>query len=107
MNISWDILKLEYIPNKNGLENVIANVNFRCTGEETVNGVLYSSICETNATLEEPDVNNFTPLNEVTKEQVISWVETTSSYRFVVRHLTGDLKMKQKPQTIELISPFD
>ena len=31
MNITWEILKLEYIGSNNGLENVISNVRYRCT----------------------------------------------------------------------------
>ena len=106
MNLTWEILKLEYIPTNNGLVNVISNVRYRCTADETVNGIVYTSYYEDNVILTEPDLNNFTPFNDVTKEQVIGWIENTSSYRVALRHMSYDLKDKQKPQTVEVISPF-
>jgi hypothetical protein len=106
MNITWEILKLEYIGSNNGLENVISNVRYRCTVEETVNEVVYTSYYEDDAILTNPDPNNFTPLDNVTKEQVISWIEYTPSYMVAIQHMTNDLKIKQKPQTVEVIFPF-
>lgn len=106
MNISWKILKLECISNQNGLENVIFHVYFEYIGEQTINNILYSASLFEVIAIEEPDVNNFTPLDEVTKEQVISWIENKIDIFALNTRLNILIERQIKPSIIEIELPF-
>jgi hypothetical protein len=107
MNINTRIYKLECIENKNGMENIILKVHFECTGEETINSLSYSAITQGVSTLEDPEINNFIPYNNVTKEQVVSWIENTRQYQEVIRQLRILIDGMNVPQTILLNPPFN
>ena len=98
MNISWKILKLECIPNKNGLENVVFHVHYEYIGEKTIDGISYSASSY--------GVINFTPVNELTKEQVFSWIENKVDSFALNIALENNIESQQKPQIIEIESPF-
>jgi hypothetical protein len=106
MNLYWKILKLNCLPNVNGVQNIITEAQFVLNGTETINGITYSATSEGVAVLEPYDVNNFTEFNNITKEQLVSWVETTVHYRVAHRQIINEIKYQQKPQTIELEPPF-
>ena len=106
MDISWKILKLECIQNKNGLENVVFHVHFEYIGEKNINGISYSASSFNVIAVEDPDVNNFTPVNELTKEQVVSWIENKVDSFALNIALENNIELQQKPQTIELEFPF-
>ena len=106
MNISWKILKLECIPNKNGLENVVFHVHYEYVGEKIINGITYSASSFGVIAVEDPDVNNFTPINELTKEQVESWIENKVDSFALNIALENNIESQQKPQIIEIKSPF-
>lgn len=106
MNLTWKIINLECIPNKGGLENIVTNINFECTGEYTDNGTTYVAVIEGNIGLGDVDVNNFTPFNNITKEQVMTWIENTRNYVATIHQLENLIKDQQKSQTILLTPPF-
>ena len=56
--------------------------------------------------VEDPDVNNFTPVNELTKEQVVSWIENKVDSFALNIALENNIELQQKPQTILLTPPF-
>jgi hypothetical protein len=107
MNITWKIIKLDCIPSQNGLNNIITNVYFEYIGEKTINGVTYTSQASEIMALEQHDVNDFTPLNEITKEQIISWIEPKVDTNRLNIHLNNAIEAQLKPQTIEMEPPFE
>lgn len=106
MNISWKILKLECIPNKNGLENVVFHVHYEYIGEKTIDGISYSASSYGVIAVEDPDENNFTPVNELTKEQVVSWIENKIDSFALNIALEHNIESQIKPPSIEIESPF-
>jgi hypothetical protein len=106
MTLTWKILKLECIPNKDGLLNVITEAQFELLGVENINGIEYSGFSEGVAMLEEYGINNFTQFENVTKEQLINWIENTIHYRVALRKIKEDIEYQQKPKTISLLPPF-
>lgn len=106
MNITWKILKLEYIENQSGLSGIIVNVQYECIGEKIINGVTYTSTSSGLVALRDPDLNNFTPLNEVTKEQVVSWVQGVVDMFALDVHLNNSIDSQIKPVLTEIDLPF-
>jgi Tfp pilus tip-associated adhesin PilY1 len=106
MNLTWKILKLNCLPNVNGVQNIITEVQFELSGVETINNIAYTASSEGVAVLEPYDVNNFTEFNNITKEQLVSWIESTVHYRVAHRQIVSEIEHQQKPQTIELEPPF-
>jgi len=106
MNITWKILKLECIPSQNGLDNIIVNVYFEYIGEKSINGVIYSGSSTDVIALDEPDINNFTPLDSVTQEQVVSWIENKVDTFALNICLDNLIQSQLKPSLIEIDLPF-
>jgi len=107
MIISWKILKLECIPNKNGLENVVFHVHFEYIGEKTIDGILYSSSSFGVILVEDPNVNSFTPVNELTKEQVISWIENKVDSFALNTTIENNIESMILPKSIVIDFPFE
>lgn len=106
MNLTWKILKFECVPFQEGLQNVVVNIHFECIGQENVNGVIYTSTSDGVATIGYPDVNHFTPFENITKEQVIGWIEKTAHYKAALSKIKNEINFLKKPQVIEMSSPF-
>jgi hypothetical protein len=106
MNIIWKILKLECIPSQNGLDNIIVNVHFKYIGEKLINGITYSGSATEIIALDEPDINNFTPLDNITKEQVISWAENKIDTFALNTYLNNSIESQLKQSLIDVELPF-
>lgn len=71
INYDWKIDQMEVYSEKDGYKNVIFMIHWRCNANENdYNVTTYGSVgVELNEELE------FTEYNDLTKEQIIEWVE--------------------------------
>lgn len=69
---TWGIVQLDAYPEKDGLTDVVFTVHWNLTGDdgEGHTGYAYGSV---GVTLDEG--GSYTPYNELTKEQVVGWVQ--------------------------------
>lgn len=69
---TWGIVQLDAYPEKDGLTDVVFTVHWNLTGNdgEGNTGYAYGSV---GVTLDEG--GSYTPYNELTKEQVVGWVQ--------------------------------
>ena len=77
MTKTWKILKLQYSTDLNGLQNVITKLKWSCVATQVVNEVEYSAEVYAASELEEPLPEAFIDYQSITKEMVISWLEST------------------------------
>ena len=73
--VNYEILSIEYLTNVDGLEKVAANLHWfaNATNEE---GAFVRSFGNTHIDVSAIDNNNFTPFEDLTKEQVLNWLFT-------------------------------
>jgi hypothetical protein len=69
---TWNVVQMDAYPEKDGLTDVVFTVHWNLSGDdgEGHSGYAYGSI---GVTLDES--GEYTPYNELTKEQVIGWVK--------------------------------
>ena len=68
---NWGIVQLDAYHKKDGLTDVVFTVHWTLTGTDgTYTGGVYGSV---GVTLDEG--NGYTPYDELTKEQVVGWVQ--------------------------------
>lgn len=72
--LNWDVTEMNCIPAKNGNENIVINVHWRCFGQD---GDYVSSVYGTCGLPENEE--NFIPYDQLTKEMVLSWVWSSGS----------------------------
>ena len=73
---TWTISKLDVVPSLNSLTNVVKNVHWVLTLIKEVDSIPYAVTCNGNITLNDPSANSFVNYNQITFENVVSWVES-------------------------------
>lgn len=68
---TWNITQLETAPSENGLEHVVKTIHWQYHATDGV----YTADIIGRASLDPPDPMAYTPYMELTKEQVIIWLE--------------------------------
>ena len=75
MNITyaWKITALKKAPSLNGLSDVITHIRFDYTGTDAESGESHTfhGACPVGT----PNAESFTPLTEITEENVIAWAQ--------------------------------
>lgn len=70
MNTTWNITKLFCIPNLNGQQNVVANIEWKAVAEDYIDGNKY--VAEKIRIIGSgfsPNITDFTPYNQLTEQQ--------------------------------------
>lgn len=102
MNTSWSITKLFCIPNLNGQQNVIVNIEWKVSIEETIDSKKYyaekTGIIGSGFS---PNIINFTPFDQLTEQQVLNWVWSNGiSKEGTESILQGDINSQINPPII-------
>lgn len=90
--------------NQNGLTNVIEIITWEVTQPTTVNGAVYDLTVKGTTKLPDADPNSFTNTDELTKDQVINWIETYSDVDGLLAKM-AIVKQHQLTQTYINIKP--
>jgi len=91
----WAIKKLQYCLEKNGHQNVVRRVDFTCTQNDVSSGM--SAQLESFILPPINNLSNFTEYENLTEEQVISWVKdqiTDHAVAQIEQDLLDDLNRK-------------
>lgn len=72
-DITWVVEQMYVKPHEDNLTDVVVTVAWRCNGTETSNNVQYSGTAYGTVSFSHPDPNNFTPYNDLTQQQVLTW----------------------------------
>ncbi len=107
MTNTWLIEKLICKASQNGLENVVYEVHWRYVKSLTLNEEDYSVNNNGVLKLSSPDPNSFTDYNDLTKAQVVGWVQTSLGQEYITEmdsRLTASLTDKSTQVILDL--PF-
>jgi hypothetical protein len=103
MTTTWNINKMVCKVAEGGLINVVESVYWECKKSDGTNEVSEKGFC----ILAQPNENSFTPYDQLTKIQVISWIETTlgtDSLTSLNARLSS--RLTAKATTVVLNPPF-
>lgn len=108
MNTNWIILKLVCKSSEGNLSNVVSEVYWKYEKSSTINGTTFKAKQSGYCTLESPDPATFTFYEELTKEQVVNWIELSLGQEFIDKmdnQLTENLSKQTNMTILEL--PFE
>jgi hypothetical protein len=92
-----EILKLEVKLLEDTLENVVFQADWRYTA--TSENEEYTEESVGLASIPAPDPDNFTPFDDLTEEQVKSWVESEVNFEKYREYLDARIQEKINPPT--------
>lgn len=104
----WNCRTVDTYPNfsdenENTHEDVVYNVHYIITGEETVNDVLYTNSNIGTTTIETSDLSTFTDFESLTNETVSSWVEAAlgeDQVAAIKASIASNIEEQQTPTSI-------
>jgi len=95
---------MEVILNQDGLFNVVNNIDWRLIA--TVDGEKYRAEKWAKQYVSAPDADTFTNYKDLTKEQVISWLENVLDVAQLKESLAYQIDLQANPITAILPPPF-
>jgi hypothetical protein len=101
---TWEITAMEVILNQDGLSNVVSNIDWRLIA--TVDGEKYRAEQWAKQYVSAPDINTFTNYEDLTKEEVISWLENVLDVAQLKESLAYQIDLQSNPITAILPPPF-
>jgi len=101
---TWEITAMEVILNQDGLSKVVSNIDWRLIA--TVDGEKYRAEEWAKQYVSAPDSDTFTAYDELTKEQVIGWLEGILDVPQLKEYLAYKISIQVNPVTALLPPPF-
>lgn len=101
---SWNIVYIESKPSLNGLTNVASFIKWIYTGigPEGIEGRI-----EGETKIPEPQTETFIPYNSLTKEIVVSWLESTLNISDLQTRVDAQINFILNPPTVVLPLPWE
>ena len=99
---TWTISALDCKINENGLQNVVRTVHWRLRGEDE--GGTSAEVIGANQ-VGEPNPDNFTDYESLTKETVVSWLEEVLDVIAYKETISETIDRKNNPTDITLPLP--
>ena len=102
---NWTISALDCkANNEDNLQDVIYNIHWRynATNENGISAESYGS-----QGVGTPDLESFTPYSQITKEQVIEWLEASIDISALKSQLDNQIKLIINPIDITPALPFE
>jgi hypothetical protein len=106
INISWKADKIECLPGHYGIEKFISKVWYSVNGTLTVGSVTHTGTTEGFADIW-PSGTEFSQFDDLTEEQVISWVWANGVDRVMAEaEVARQIDLKLNPPVITIDSPW-
>jgi hypothetical protein len=87
---TWGVENIDLIPSKDGYENIVYRVVWKCTAESST-GESKSQIGVVELNVNNID-SNFTPIDQVTQSDVVGWVKQVVAVQSIESGLIPDIK---------------
>jgi len=110
MTTSWKIEKLDCKVSENGLSNVAYRVHCICNVIDVIDGKSYVAAKRVVIPLTSPDPGNFTEFSNLTKAQVVEWIENSlgeEGLSTLTLELSTQNNLKANPIVVTLEPPFE
>jgi hypothetical protein len=101
---TWEITAMEVILNQDGLSKVVSNIDWRLIA--TVDGEKYRAEKWAKQYVSAPEASTFTNYEELTKEQVIGWLESVLDVPQLKEYLAEQINIQANPVIAILPPPF-
>ena len=101
---NWEILAMEVVLQQDNLTNVVSNLDWKLIA--TVDGEKYNAYHIAKQYVGAPDANTFTNYEDLTKEEVISWLENVLDVAQLKESLAYQIDLQANPITAILPPPF-
>ena len=103
INYNWIISALDCKVKEENLNDVVYTVHWRYTAqnENEINAEMYGA-----QAIGAPSEDEFTPFDEITKEQVIGWLETSLDVTAMQAQLATQIDLLVNPISVTLPPPF-
>jgi hypothetical protein len=95
---------MEVVLNQDGLSNVVNNIDWRFIA--TVEGQPYTALHWSKQYVSAPDATTFTNYEELTKEQVVGWLESVLDVPQLKENLEEQINLQANPTHALLNPPF-
>jgi len=110
MNISWIIERLLVKPTEGTLTDVVITADWRCNGTETTGSgdteQTYSGTCY-GSTSFAPPTGSFTPYDQLTEAQVLSWCYANGVDQSAIEaNVTAQIQNQINPPVVSLPLPW-
>jgi hypothetical protein len=100
---TWDIFRLDCAPSENGLTDVVKTIHWILQGQDE-NGITASF--SNSYPLPSPSPEAFTDYATLTKETVISWLESNLDVGYLHTYLANEIASKYNPPITPLPLPW-
>lgn len=101
---TWEITAMEVVLNQDGLSNVVSNIDWRLIA--TVDKKPYRAQQWAKQYVSAPEADAFTNYEELTKEQVVGWLESVLDVPQLKENLEEQINLQANPVTALLPPPF-
>ena len=96
-------MSLEMAPELNGLEKVITRIRYNYVGvDENGNEGMFSGVTPMPA----PSSENYKPFNELTPEDIISWLEAKADKPHMQERIAKEIQSKIAPKNVNTATPW-
>jgi hypothetical protein len=104
LEYKWTINNIKCYSNYNGLNNIVKNVawTFTCTDTDTNKTASVSSYSEFSS----PETENFIQYNDLTINNITSWIKTQFSIDNLKKELQNELSRLALPEEVLTTLPF-
>ena len=100
---TWSISKLDCAPAENGLTNIVKVIHWGLTGVDE-NGI--SASMSNSYPLSTPSPEAFTDYSTLTRETVISWLESNLDVGYIKSRLSNEIASQYNPPITSLPLPW-
>jgi len=103
INYSWDCKTVDVYPSDGGNENVVYNVHYRLTGEDSETAYIGDVIG--TQVLDISNITNFVPLSSLTNEIITQWVKDAMGTETVAKleeNIAGQISQQAEPTSITI-----
>ena len=103
INYTLNILKLKVLEHYNGLNNIVSEVVFEYKGTNENN---ISFALENTMEFLETDASNYIEYNNLTKQNVINWVQSKFDVTQLNESIEHEILKKSRPALVEKQLPW-
>lgn len=104
---NWVIEQMQEVPQQGSLTDVVINISWRRFGTTVVDGKEYTAGTFGFFVCTEPSGEDFTPYADLTKDQVVGWLEAGLDMEAIDRNLTAQLNDQINPPVVILPLPWE
>ena len=104
---SWAIEQMQEVPQQGSLTDVVINISWRRFGTTVVDDKEYQAGAFGFFVCSQPSDTDFTPYEDLTREQVIGWLEAGLDVEAINLNLIAQLNDQINPPVVILPLPWE